>query len=582
MRRGPAFAKVRAKLEPDLGDGMTTAPRRTSADNATASPPRTELPSRPQSLGAGRSALLPKPLAAPWLPLLLLSVTIAGFAFLRPIMAGVDTPVLSAAWELTRDEAAGPATIPPLLPRLIVLAWSAFGVGTGVAWAICAAGVAAGLLLTRRLARELWPQRADAPPLASWAYFGSAAVLILGPAIAGEALGVAFAAAGLIGLAIAGAGRRIGWPLYAVALTLLLAAAGPTACILLLGPALMAPSWAAPATVRQWVAWYLALGAASAPALLTAMAWHDPSQSPASWMAPRGAPSLLPILALPAVFYPWPFWPRFWRSAHRQASPLADRGIRFCLIAAVTALAGLAAEGAELRQLLLLAPPVAALIARLLAGRLPGRADFHAAIPGLPLVLLGLVPVAINTVPLAQLAARADELFGIEEPPIWIASIGVGGTLMLLGGVFLLVQASPRLMLSRAAQVALLPMILAAAILVEMSGALGRAFDLSPVAARVAQLQSEGRPVAFLGLEPSSYVFAGRLERPLRALTGADEALDWARDHPDGMILAPFRGSVLHLIHQPAYAAPQGAGWVALWPAETVLSTRAAVLVERF
>jgi hypothetical protein len=217
-----------------------------------------------------------------------------------------------------------------------------------------------------------------------------------------------------------------------------------------------------------------------------------------------------------------------------------------------------------------------------LAGRLPGRADFHAAVPGLPLVLLGLVPVVINTVPLAQLALRADELFGIEEPPIWIASIGVGGSLALLGGVFLLAQASPRLMLSRAAQVALLPLILAAAILLEMSGALGRAFDLSPVAARLAQLQSEDRPVALYGIEPSDYVFAGRLERPAYALRGADEALSWARDHPGGMILAPFRGSVLHLIRQPAYAAPQGARWVAIWPSEAVTETDAAVLTERF
>jgi hypothetical protein len=48
------------------------------------------------------------------------------------------------------------------------------------------------------------------------------------------------------------------------------------------------------------------------------------------------------------------------------------------------------------------------------------------------------------------------------------------------------------------------------------------------------------------------------------------------------MILAPFRGSVLHLIRQPAYAAPQGASWVALWPAEAVTETNAAVLIERF
>ena len=55
-----------------------------------------------------------------------------------------------------------------------------------------------------------------------------------------------------------------------------------------------------------------------------------------------------------------------------------------------------------------------------------------------------------------------------------MANVGVGGTLVLLTGVFLLAQASPRLMLSRAAQVAILPMILATAVLVELGGALGQ------------------------------------------------------------------------------------------------------------
>ena len=45
-------------------------------------------------------------------------------------------------------------------------------------------------------------------------------------------------------------------------------------------------------------------------------------------------------------------------------------------------------------------------------------------------------------------------------------------------------------------------------------------------------------------------------------------------------MLAPFRGSVLHLRHQPSYAAPQGSSWVALWPAQAVLDTGGTVLGE--
>lgn len=570
--------------------------RRTAIHESAAPPVLSPAPA-PASIraggSAGRSALLPGALALPWLPLLLLATVIAASALARPIIAGIDTPALSAAWEILRDRdwlgwhtARGATALPPLLPWLIALAWSELGIGLGSAWILCALGLIAGFALTRRLAERLWPSRADAGPLASWAFTGSAGMLLLGPAIVPEAIGLAFAASGLLGLAMAGDGRYRGWLLFGLSFALLLLTVGATGLTVLLVPALLGPIWTSRAGRPAWIGWYLAVTAATALAMLPALFWLAAtvgldSSSVLAWATPRGGPSLLPLLALPAFFYPWPFWPRLWRSARRQNSPMADAGIRLCLIALAAPLTGFVAGGEELRRLLLIAPPAAVLIARLLAGRLPGRADFHAAIPGLPLILLGLVPVAINTVPWAQLASRAHQFIGIEELPIWPASIGLGGTLVLLGGVFLLIQATPRLMLSRTAQVALLPVILAGAVALEMTGALGRAFDLSPVAARLAELQSRSAPVAVLGIDPSVYAFPGRLEQPLADLATADTALAWARAHPDGTILAPFRGSVLHLIRQPSYAAPQGKSWFAFWPAETVLETGGAVLAER-
>jgi hypothetical protein len=123
-------------------------------------------------------------------------------------------------------------------------------------------------------------------------------------------------------------------------------------------------------------------------------------------------------------------------------------------------------------------------------------------------------------------------------------------------------------------------MLLCAAVAWEMNGPVGRSFDLAPLAARIAELQSRDAPVAAFGIDPSDYVFAGRLEQPLQALASREDALDWARSHPEGAVLAPFRGSVLHLRHQPSYAAAQGSKWVALWPAQAVLDTAGAVLGE--
>lgn len=220
-------------------------------------------------------------------------------------------------------------------------------------------------------------------------------------------------------------------------------------------------------------------------------------------------------------------------------------------------------------------------MARLLAGRLPGRADFPAGIPSLVLIPLALVPIAINTVPWAQLVLRAEQFLGIRELPLWLASIGVGGTVVLLSGVFLLVQATPRLLLSQVAQVALLPLIATAAVDVEMSGEVGRAFDLTPVAERLSELQFNGRPVAMLGIDPSSYAFSGRLRNTPTVLADKQSALDWAHANAGGTVIAPFNGSVLRLVRQPVFAAQQGARWIAFWPVQTIIETRGAVLAEQ-
>ena len=137
MRRASSFAKVPASKIEVPERRMRPAQERVAGGRGSASPP-----ARLQAL-AGRSALLPWPLAAPWLPLAVLLATVAGFAWLRPVIAGIDTPALSATWELLRSGgwSGGTGHYPPLLPSLILIAWSPFGVGTGVAWPICAAGL---------------------------------------------------------------------------------------------------------------------------------------------------------------------------------------------------------------------------------------------------------------------------------------------------------------------------------------------------------------------------------------------------------------------------------------------------------
>ncbi len=539
-------------------------------------------------VSAGRSALLPPLLARPWLPLFLLLAVASATLAARPPIGGLDTPALAAGWDVLRAgdwlgwQAAGgqAARIAPLLPWLLALAWSALGVGTGIASALVLLLLAAGAMVTREIGTRLWPQRQDLGPLSSWSLVGSAGVLLLGPSIAPEALGLALTAAGLLGLVLAAEGRRFGWPLFALSLALLLLTVGAGGLLILLAPALAVPARPDRATSGWRVRWHLALSGTAAlaclPAVLVAAATGE-ARAQGDWLLPGDGPSLAPLLALPLFFYPWPCWPRFWRSARRQSGLAADPAVRFCLVALLVPLAGFIAEGAGVARLLLLAPAASILIARLLAGRLPGRADFHAAIPALPLALVCALPIAINAAPWAQLAGLAWRLVGVELP-IWIADLRVSGALLLMAGTFLVIQAAPRVMLARAAQIAMLPMLLAGALGWEMTGALGRAFDLTPIAQRLSELQSRGAPLAVFAVDPSIYTFAGRLEQAPAELPDAQAALDWARAHPDGVLLAPIHGSVLHLPLQPDFAALQGPRWVALWPARSIVESQGARL----
>ena len=378
-------------------------------------------------------------------------------------------------------------------------------------------------------------------------------------------------------MALAAAGRRRGWLLYGGALMLLALTVGAADLVLLLAPALTAPFWAAGDRRPSWPRWYLMAAAATACAAIPLVWLASAAPQLLQLGADQGAPSLLPLLALPLFFYPWPFWPRFWRSARRQSNLMADPGLRLCAVAMLAGLTVGAWTGAGAHQLLLIAPAAAALIARLLAGRLPGRADFHAGIPALPLALMGALPIAINTVPWAQLAERARQLFGTEIP-IWIADLGVGGGMLLLGEnlPFDPGHAEADALAGGASGAA--PGGAGRSVAWEMTGSVGRAFDLEPLAARLAELELRNAPVAAYGIDPSTYAFAGRLEQPLNPLGSPEEAFDWALAHPGGAILAPFEGSVLHLPRQPSYAAPQGSSWVALWPATTIADTGPALL----
>jgi hypothetical protein len=198
-------------------------------------------------------------------------------------------------------------------------------------------------------------------------------------------------------------------------------------------------------------------------------------------------------------------------------------------------------------------------------------------------LFVGLVFFLLNIVPVAHLDVVWRQLIDADGSlPLWLGGISLGSGLALLGGGFILGQMTPRRMAPRVIQLALLTMLLISTLNLEFLYSIGRFFDLKPVAGQIQALQHAGRPVAFFGAYSGDFDFVGRIDEPLPVLEGRQATAEWLADHPNGIIVAYFKGNLLHLPGRPIYLGLVGDSWAALWPAATVLATDYEALNPHF
>jgi hypothetical protein len=234
-------------------------------------------------------------------------------------------------------------------------------------------------------------------------------------------------------------------------------------------------------------------------------------------------------------------------------------------------------------HVLLPALALAGLIVAHALGSAPEKArDFHAALPGLPLLFIGFVFFLLNIVPYAHLDAVWRRVLGDSSLPIWLGGISLGAGLLLLGGGYLLAQLTPRPLAHRILQVALLPVLMASALNIEFIGSLHSFFQLRPLAEKIHDLQAAGQPIAIYGHYDGGFDLAGRLSAPPILLTDANSVQRWAAANRSGIVVAYFAGSTLRLPAQPLELAAAGDRWAALWPAAVIVETDGRVLQQRF
>ena len=483
------------------------------------------------------------------------------FAFLYalPFIPIDETRYLGVAWEMfARGDFLVPYLNghpyhhkPPLLFWILHAGWAIFGVNDWWPRVASASLSFAGVLLTARLARRLWP---ETPALGGWAgtiLLGTGLWAVFTAAVMFDTLLAACVLLAMNGLWDAARGQRRAWLWVGAGIGLGVLAKGPVVLLHVLPAALLWPWWRPEAGLPGH--WYRRLALAALGGAAIALTWAVPA-------AIRGGPEYAHMIfwgqsagrivesfahrrswwwylpLLPLLLAPWTLWPSAWRALARLR-PLREPALRFLLAwAGISFLAFCAISGKQAHYLLPLFPAVSLLLARALAvhGEHPSRLDRLPVLLPLAaaaaLVFLRLHPPAhlppflanLPSWPAAALATLAITgwLLPWRTRSAWLPTFALGT------GLFLTILA---LGLGRAA---------------------APYYDVRPASRFIAQAQAEGRPVAFVGQYHDQFHFYGRLNQPIEEISWS-ELHAWAKEHPEGILIDTFKG-----MPPPEFAAP--------------------------
>lgn len=505
--------------------------------------------------------------------LLVLLASILG----RPDIPIDETRYVSVAWEMwtggdwlvMHNNGVPYHHKPPLLFWLIGLGWSAFGVNDWWPRAISALFSFACLALTAAIARRLWPDEEGIGERAGWFLLGAAFWLFFSSSVVFDVMLAAFALLALLaGLRAAQGERRGTWGLFGVAVGLGVLAKGPVVLLHVLPALLAAPWWGGHGRFGR--AWYRRLGLGVLLGAAIALAWAIPAaisggeefRNAIFWGQTAGRvsgslahkqPVWFYLAILPLLLFPWFFWGEAWRAVAGALRDRGDGGVRFCLAWIVPALIVFSLAGGKQAHYLLPLLPAFAL--------LPARGWSRTRRGG-----------RWNVLPLALLFVLLGALFLFPQAwagKLWLAPLAgpdwrlAGGILLALGaGCLFLVggEAAPQ-------RITAISATLVGVVLLLVLKPLAPAFDMTPMAQRLKELERQGTPVAHASAYNDQYRFYGRLLRPLQEI-GRGDIGAWLERHPGGRVVAYLKRSSEVAAVQPEFWQPYLDGAVVLLDAE--------------
>jgi 4-amino-4-deoxy-L-arabinose transferase-like glycosyltransferase len=521
------------------------------------------------------------------------TLLVAVALFVRPPLPVDETRYLAVAWEMwQRQDFLVPylngqtySHKPPLLFWLMNLGWAVFGVNDWTPRLVAPLFGLACLFLTRRLARDLWPQDHRVHEMAPlillgcgfWALFSTLTMFDLMLAFC--------ALLGLVGIVSAWRrGGMGGFVLLALAIGLGALTKGPAILLHLLPVALLAPFWAGrlrggpTAPLYGWGRWYLGVVLATLSGAAIGLAWAVPAgfaggeeyRNAILWGQTAGRmvksfahqrPFWWYFAVVPALILPWLIWPPLLRAlAKLERGAWSDGGLRLCL-----AWFGLAfvvfslISGKQLHYLLPEFPALALVFAYALTRTVWQENRFYdRALPGLLVIMVGLL---ILVVPVAHLIPREPDWISLIHN-LWGLPVMVGGGWLIAGRFD-----SPE---PRVIKIVLAPVIVVVGIHLAAKPALDAVYDLRPFAHQLKIWEDEGRPLANFGKYHGQYQYLGRLTKPM-AVMGQKEGDEDAflLNNPGGRIVAYYKSVPTRAKPLATYRFRQIT--IAVWDTKTML-----------
>lgn len=466
----------------------------------------------------------------------------------RPLIPIDETRYLSVAWEMWQSHNFIVPHIngqpyshkPPLLFWLIHLIWLLFGTSELPARMIgplCGLG---SIILTIRLARQLWPDRPETRQAVPYIMIGSIVWSLFSSLTMFDALLTAIILFCLLCIHKASdrLDKRRPWLLLGLGIGLGLLAKGPIVFLYLAPPLLLAPFWW-DTGIRNTHRWYLYAAFSCLLGIVVALCWALPAayiggndyaraiffSQTAGRMVKAFAhdrPFYWYLLVTPLLLFPWFFWLPAWNGLRKL---LQDRSIRFCLAVVLPAWTLLSlVSGKQLHYLLPSLPIIALVLAR------SARPVWTSTPLQRSLVVIVLFGMGVGLLLLPHLELQGGDRKVLTMIPGWLP-------FLLWGGAVAMLLPTP----SQRTEIRLIAAVMATIFIcihLALAGPLQQIYSQREIGTMLGMLSEETVPLAvYPHYLSDQFQFSGKLTQPVFPATSPVAVHQWARLHPKGYCL---------------------------------------------